>query len=92
MQEVLTITVEHDQARHHQGGVPVELLVRSIPCETTSPLGDPVADAGHAGHAQTQQQQIEHVEAHVGPHPGQVRRLNPETTTCSIIIPDQKQK
>lgn len=72
--------------------MPVELLVCSIPRETASPLGDPVADAGHAGHTQTQQQQIEHVEAHIGPHPRQVRKLDPETTTGSIIIPDQKQK
>lgn len=90
--EVLTVTVEHDQTCHHQGGVPVELLVRSIPCKSTSPLGDPIADAGEAGHAQTQQKQIEHVEAHVGPHPGPIYRLKPETTTCSTIIPDKKQK
>lgn len=64
----LTVAVEDQQPRHHQGRVPVELLVRPIPGETTSPPNYPIADAGDAGHAHSQQQQVAQVEA--GRHPG----------------------
>lgn len=69
--EALTVTVEHHQPRHHQDGVPVELQVRAIPGQTATPPDIPETHAGHAGHTQTDQQQVTHVEARGGPHLGE---------------------
>lgn len=56
--------------------MPVELHGRAVPGETAAPPAVPQAHAGHAGQAQAQAQQVARVEAHNGPHPGQMWRLN----------------
>lgn len=70
--KTLTVAVQHDQTRHHQDGVPVELQSRAVPGETAAPPAVPHAHTHHAGQAEAQAQRVAYVEAHDGPHPGRI--------------------
>lgn len=81
---LLTCSIQHQHACHHQHRVPVEHVGAAIPGEATSPVLAPRTDKGHAAQPQAPQEGTERQERQIQHHRSKLQGPGGETGAFSL--------